>query len=407
MKQTLRVHNLMRSILFGAAVTTAACTFTACNNEAEDSVAPLEALQISSDNGAVIPGQYIVVFKQDGNMRLDATATYAERVEAVRQIGAELLMANGVKDVAIEQAYGKAVLGVAAKLTDVEVQSLRTDSRVAYVEPDRIVTLAKPGQGGGSTASTQEVPYGIARVGYASGAGKTAWVIDTGVDLDHPDLNVDRNKSKSFITSGKDARNADDGNGHGSHVAGTIAAKNNTTGVLGVAYNATVVAVKVLNSQGSGAYSGVIAGVDYVAANGKSGDVANMSLGGPVSQALDDAILNAANKGIKFALAAGNESTDANNSSPARVNHANVYTVSAMDSNDKFAYFSNYGNPPVDYCAPGVSIKSTWMNSGYNTISGTSMASPHVAGLLLLGNITTSGYVTADPDGKADPIAHR
>lgn len=407
MKQTLHLRNLMRSVLFGAAVTTAACTFTACNNEAEDSIAPQETLQVNSDNGAVIPGQYIVVFKQDGNLRLDATATYAERVEAVRKIGADLLVANGVKDVAIEQAYGKAVLGIAAKLSDTEVQSLRNDSHVAYVEPDRIVTLAKPDRGGGGGTTSQEVPYGIARVGYESGAGKTAWVIDTGIDLDHADLNVDTGRSRTFVTSGKDARNADDGNGHGSHVAGTIAAKNNTTGVIGVAYDATVVAVKVLNSQGSGAYSGVIAGVDYVAANGKAGDVANMSLGGPVSQALDDAVLNAANKGIKFALAAGNESTDANNSSPARVNHANVYTVSAMDINDKFAYFSNYGNPPVDYCAPGVSIKSTWMNGGYNTISGTSMASPHVAGLLLLGNITTNEYVTGDPDGNADPIAHK
>ena len=167
------------------------------------------------------------------------------------------------------------------------------------------------------------------------------------------------------------------------------------------------VAVKVLDARGSGAYSGVIAGVDYVAANGKSGDVANMSLGGPVSKALDDAVLAAAAKGIKFALAAGNESTDANNSSPAHVNHSNVYTVSAMNNTDTFASFSNYGNPPVDYCAPGVGIKSTWKDGAYNTISGTSMASPHVAGLLLLGNIATDGYVKGDPDNNADPIAHR
>ncbi|MDX1604089.1 MAG: S8 family serine peptidase, partial [Salinimicrobium sediminis] len=126
---------------------------------------------------------------------------------------------------------------------------------------------------------------------------------------------------------------------------------------------------------------------------------------GPTSQALDDAVKAAAGKGIKFALAAGNESTDANNSSPARVNGTNIYTISAVDINDRFASFSNYGNPPVDFAAPGVSIKSTWKGGGYNTISGTSMASPHVAGILLLGNVSSGGSASGDPDGNADAIA--
>ncbi|WP_299702589.1 S8 family peptidase [uncultured Pontibacter sp.] len=409
MKNTLRVKNALRSVLFGAAFSTAALTFTSCDNEAPEATDATEALQASSQNGAIIKGQYIVVFNQDGNLRLDAATTYAERVGLVREMGTELLAANGIANATIEQSYGKAIVGMAAQLTDEQVETLRKDPRVAYIEPDRIVMLAPPsgkGPGGGGSDPGQTVPYGITRVGYASGAGKTAWVIDSGVDLDHPDLNVDVARSFTAFTSGKDAGSADDGNGHGTHVAGTIAARNNTIGVVGVAYDATVVAIKVLDSRGSGSYSGVIAGVDYVAANGKAGDVANMSLGGPTSQALDDAVIAAANKGIKFALAAGNESTHANNSSPARANHANIYTVSAMNSTDTWASFSNYGNPPVDYCAPGVSINSTWMNGGYNTISGTSMASPHVAGLLLHGNLNTDGYVKGDPDGNADPIAH-
>ncbi len=147
----------------------------------------------------------------------------------------------------------------------------------------------------------------------------------------------------------------------------------------------------------------MIAGVDYVAANGNNGDVANMSLGGPVSVALDDAVKAAAASGVKFVLAAGNEAQDANNSSPARANGNNIYTVSAMDVNDNFASFSNFGSA-VDVASPGVAISSTWKDGGYNTISGTSMASPHVAGLLLLGNLSYDGFVNNDPDGNADPI---
>jgi len=130
-------------------------------------------------------------------------------------------------------------------------------------------------------------------------------------------------------------------------------------------------------------------------------------LGGPASQALDDAVLAASNKGIKFVLAAGNSSADAKNYSPARVNGSNIWTISAMNSSDVFASFSNFGNPPVDYCAPGVSIKSTWKGGGYNTINGTSMAAPHAAGVLLLGNAKSSGTVSGDPDGNPDPIISR
>ena len=163
----------------------------------------------------------------------------------------------------------------------------------------------------------------------------------------------------------------------------------------------------MLDRRGSGAYSGIIAGVDYVATNGKAGDAVNLSLGGPTYDALDAAIIVLANKGLKVAIAAGNESQNANNVSPARVNGNNIYTISAMGTGDLWATYSNYANPPVDYCAPGSAIYSTYKGGGYATLSGTSMAAPHVCGLLLLGNISTSGTVKNDPDGNADPIAHR
>lgn len=206
------------------------------------------------------------------------------------------------------------------------------------------------------------------------------------------------------FTSGKDGRSLDDGNGHGTHVAGTIAAKDNTEGVIGVAAGATVIPVKVLGARGSGSYSGVIAGADHVAANGTAGDVANMSLGGPISVALEDAIASAAQNGIRFMLAAGNESQDANNVSPARINGNNIYTISSMSQGDNWSSFSNFGNPPVDYCAPGSAIKSTWKKGGYKTISGTSMATPHAAGVLLLGNASIDGTVNGDPDASPDSI---
>ena len=190
----------------------------------------------------------------------------------------------------------------------------------------------------------------------------------------------------------------------GTHVAGTIAAINNDIGVVGVAAGATVISVKVLNSRGSGSYAGVIGGVDYVAANGKPGDVANMSLGGGFSQSLNNAVVAAAAKGIKFTLAAGNESTNAGTKSPASANGPNIYTISSMTSSDNWSSFSNYGNPPVDYCAPRSSVKSTYKDAGYRTLSGTSMAAPHAAGVMLLGDFITDGTVNGDPDGNADRV---
>jgi len=122
---------------------------------------------------------------------------------------------------------------------------------------------------------------------------------------------------------------------------------------------------------------------------------------------LDNSVIAAASTGVIFALAAGNDGDNANNHSPARANGANVYTISAMDKNDTMPYWSNWGNPPVDYCAPGVSIESTWKDGGYNTISGTSMATPHAAGVLLLGAAKTDGTVKGDQDTNPDSIIHR
>ena len=363
-------------------------------------LAALPMLALASPAHAERPGDkiansYICVFK--GNVSRGAAAA-----EANRSVKAEAAQ--------LKHVYSVALRGFAVNAAPQAVENMkRNNANIAYCEQDQVVMAigavqarGKPG-GGGSTQPAQETPWGIARVGGgAAGNFKTAWIIDTGIDFTHPDLNVDATRSKSFLS--RDTSPVDQ-NGHGTHVAGTIAALDNGIGVIGVAPGAPVVAVRVLDRRGSGSNSGVIAGVDYVAQYGQAGDVANMSLGGGVSTALDQAVVNAAAGGVRFALAAGNESDNANNHSPARANGPNVFTVSSFAIGDNWSSFSNYGNPPVDYAEPGSSIKSTWIGGGYNTISGTSMATPHLAGILLQrATPLASGKVNGDPDGNADTI---
>ena len=351
----------------------------------------------SAKRGDKIEGSYICVFKNDavsrGNVRAEAN-------KAASQGGGN-----------VKHVYENSIRGFSINLSATAAAQLASlNQRIAYCEQDQEVTadqdamtfreLGKP-TAGTPTQPAQTTPWGITRVnGGANASSNKAWIIDTGIDLDHPDLIVSQTLSQNFVSR---ETSPNDLNGHGSHVAGTIAAVKNSIGVVGVVPGTTVVAVRVLNRRGSGSNSDVIAGVDYVAKNGSAGDVANMSLGGGVSTALDSAVI-AASKNVKFALAAGNESDNANNHSPGRANGANIYTVSAFANGDKWASFSNYGNPPIDYAEPGVSILSTYKDGGYATLSGTSMATPHLAGLLLAGTVRSGGTVGDDPDPNNDTI---
>jgi subtilisin family serine protease len=345
----------------------------------------------AQEAGEKIAGSYICVFKKGAVSRGNAQA---EANRAAQAAGAQL-----------KHVYSVAIQGFAADLPAQALERMMAaNPNIAYCEQDQVFSVppiqvnAQPGVG----IAAQETPWGIARVnGGGAGTFATAWVLDTGIQLNHPDLSVDTVRSRNFVpreTSPADLH------GHGTHVAGTIAALDNGIGVIGVAPGARVVAVRVLNRQGRGTNSGVIAGVDYVAQNGRAGDVANMSLGGGISTALDTAVINASAGGVRFALAAGNESDHANNHSPGRANGPNLYTVSAFSVGDRWASFSNFGNPPIDFAEPGVSIKSTYINSGYATMSGTSMATPHLAGLLLAGPVRSGGVVSGDPAAPADTI---
>jgi hypothetical protein len=360
---------------------------------------------IAAAAGRGIPDRYICVFRRG---EVAPSSARGAAAEAARRGGGQL-----------GHVYDAALRGFSISIPAQAAQALMDrNPNIDWCEQDQVATVIDPLKaagkpGGGGTQPAQQLPPGIQGVGWASytGTGR-AWVIDTGVDFTHPDLNVvpqnSAGGSANFVTN---ETSAQDLNGHGTHVSGTIAAKDNGIGVVGVAAGAPVAAVRVLDRRGNGAYSDVIAGVNYVAKYGKAGDVANMSLGGPVSTALDTAVLNASAV-VKFALAAGNETDDVNNHSPGRVNGPNIYTIAAMtwsqtSGTGTWASFSNFNVAvnTVDFIEPGVNIYSTWINGGYNTISGTSMATPHMAGILLWGTPATQAGKTVVRTGATDSYA--
>ena len=343
----------------------------------------------------MIPGHYIVLYRDT----VDGAAA-GGRLPALNR---RVLSRYGVPEAAVRSAFAGSQSGVVCRLSPGQAAALRGAPEVALVEPDRVVSIAACITPVDSTT----LGWGTRRTGYADGTGKTAWVIDSGIDLHHPDLHVDGERSLSFLEGQSSAA---DLNGHGTHVAGIIGARNNAIGTLGVASGATLVALKVLDQLGEGSVSAVVKALNHVAAHARRGDVVNISLvGDTLSQALDRAVVALADKGILFAVAAGNHARDAAAISPSRVNHPNVFTVSAMDQTDTWAGFSNFGRDVVDVAAPGVSIVSTGRHGTYASMSGTSLATPHVAGLLLLDgrNFVTSGTVKNDPDGQPDPVAHK
>jgi len=324
--------------------------------------------------GSAIPGRYIVKVKNQNVQSL---------------INIALSMLN--KDPHHVYEFGN-FGGFSADMADDIVDLIRNLPGVDYVEQDAVVTanLGEVVDLEKKALTTQSSStYGLSRISHATrqsgsysyvydstaGAGTCVYIIDTGISTTHPEFEGRASFLQNFSGDGSST----DGNGHGTHCAGTIGSKS-----YGVAKKASLYAVKVLNSQGSGSNSGVIAGINFVANDFKSrsgcsgGAVASLSLGGSKSSSVNSAAANAVSAGLFMAVAAGNDGADASGSSPA--SEPTVYTVGAIDSSDKAASFSNYGTL-VDIHAPGVNILSTWLNGGTNTISGTSMATPHVAGL--------------------------
>lgn len=377
------------------------------DDQTPSSASPAKVAQ--SDLGP-ISDQYIIVFKERWNGVINQTVSQ-DVLEFINSRVSEF----GIADSLVKSRYENVLRGFTAKLTDNQLKTIKSDPRVDNVEQDRrfkaisgISSSTSSTRRNVSTIMAQTTPWGVNRVDGPINAGnKTAYVLDTGVDLNHTDLNVDASNSISFV----DGEDADDYNGHGTHVAGILAAKDNSSAVVGVAAGATVVSVKVLDQSGNGSTSDIIDGINHVAAKSPYNSIVNMSLWSPggINTSIDDAVEDAAagTDGMRFVLIAGNAAGDANNYSPGRVESANVWTVSASDINDNFATsFSNYGNPPIEFAAPGANILSLWKNNNTNTKSGTSMAAPHVAGLLLATPEGTGSndVVSGDPDGHPDPI---
>ena len=293
----------------------------------------------------------------------------------------------------VNHVYEHALNGFAATLTDSLLTLLRGDSRVLAVELDRTVrasdTQTPTPSWGQDRVDQRNLPLDRSYTYASTGSGVDAYVVDTGILTTHPDFGGRAVHGTDTVEGDTDAT---DCNGHGTHVAGTIGGTSN-----GLAKQARLIGVRVLDCNGSGATSGVIAGLDWVAANHQAGRpaVANMSLGGGASTALDAAVQRVIADGVSMAVAAGNENADACGTSPARVPDA--LTVAASDRNDARASFSNRGTC-VDLFAPGVDITSTWLANGSNTISGTSMASPHVAAAAVL-------YLSTHPGASPSAVS--
>ncbi len=324
-------------------------------------------LSLAAANSKGAQDRYIVVFR--------------ESVADPDRTTDDLVRSHGGQ---VHYRYSTALKGFAVSLPAPALEGIRRNPNVAYVEADGIMSIVatqSPATWGLDRIDQRNRPLSNSYTYNATGSGVRSYIIDTGIRPTHNEFG---GRASGGFTAISDGRGTNDCNGHGTHVAGTVGGST-----YGVAKSVLLVPVRVLNCQGSGTTSGVIAGVDWVTANHVKPAVANMSLGGGASTSLDNAVANSISAGVTYAVAAGNSNANACNYSPARVGSA--ITVGATTSSDARASYSNFGSC-LDLFAPGSSITSAWStsNTATNTISGTSMASPHVAGVAAL--VLQSGH---------------
>jgi subtilisin family serine protease len=317
----------------------------------------------AADATEKVADSFIVKFKENTGAVTSAADTGSRATGLASRFGGQ-----------VDRVF-PSVRGFSVTLSEKQAKRLAADPSVEYVEQNQVfrttATQSNPPSWGLDRIDQQSLPLNQAYSYTTTGSGVNAYVIDTGVRISHSTFGGRARNGYDFVDNDSVAQ---DGNGHGTHVAGTIAGSQ-----YGVAKGATVYGVRVLNNSGSGTTAGVVAGIDWVTANAVKPAVANMSLGGGVSTTIDAAVRRSIAAGVTYAVAAGNSSANASNYSPARVSEA--ITVGATTSTDARASYSNYGSV-LDIFAPGSSITSSWStgDSATNSISGTSMATPHVAG---------------------------
>ncbi|MFF1442623.1 S8 family peptidase [Streptomyces sp. NPDC058295] len=367
-----------------AAATVAAAALVGGLTALPAQAAPAEGKVLAAGSPTAVKDSYIVTLKSQAGFK----ASSATGKNLVKDYGGT-----------VGKTFGSALNGYTATLSATEARRLAADPAVATVEQNQTVRV--------SDTTQSSAPWGLDRVDQTAlplsgtytypdtaGTGVTAYVIDTGVRITHSQIS-------GRASYGYDAVDGDttasDGNGHGTHVATTIAGST-----YGVAKKAKIVAVRVLDNAGSGTTAGVIAGIDWVTNNHSGPSVANLSLGGGASTTLDTAVRNSIASGVTYAVAAGNSSANASSYSPARVTQA--ITVGATTSTDARASYSNYGSV-LDIFAPGSSITAGWYTSdtATNTISGTSMATPHVAGAAA---VYLAGHTSATPAQVATALVN-
>ena len=382
----LSVRGRLRTILVGLVVVLVAATGAQADSGSQRPRGSRglggKAPVIGSANPTAIKGRYIVVFNKDAPTGIERTARGNARGRGAT----------------IHFNYGAALRGFAATLSASAVEALRNNPHVSYIEADSRVTAwptQSPAPWGLDRIDQRNLPLTNSYTYNATGAGVDAYIIDTGIRFSHSQFGGRAVSGFDAIDGGS----ADDCNGHGTHVAGTV---GGTT--YGVAKGVRLLGVRVLNCQGSGSTSQVVAGINWVTSNHVAGQpaVANMSLGGTGSTSIDNAVVNSINDGVAYAVAAGNSNANACNYSPARVGTA--VTVGSTTSSDSRSSFSNYGSC-LDLFAPGSSVTSAWhtSNTATNTISGTSMATPHVAGV---GALYLQDNPSASPSTVRDVIVN-
>ncbi len=402
-------------------------------NRENDELLEKSAINPGSVEGKIIPGQYILQIKPSvipsARERLDWTIIQNrdQKVAQMEVLNAEVnneveawLAKYELPSDAVIATYTAAMVGVALKLNDEQYARITQDEDIASMEFDRMEELPpfqiEEVDNTGNRTTAQTTPCGITNAG-GSSTGSSAtwiWIVDTGIDLNHPDLNVQTNSTyaKSFVGG-----SADDCNGHGTHVAGTAAAKNNSIGVIGVSQNARVVPVRVFGCSGGSPTSTIINGINHVAVYDYPGDVMNLSLGGYYGSSCSSyssyksSITSVASGGTHVAIASGNNNSNAAYYQPGCISGTRIYTVTNMRCNKTYynhsTYGGNYGRPPVDWIATGTSVYSTYKNGGYATLTGTSMATPHVAGILHLRNGAPVSGGNVYYSGVNYPIAKR